>query len=609
MKKIILILISSCLLILSSCGGGDTDNKESDSNNTNNEDNQPVDNGDLDYAVNILKDPQGNSVIAIDSKSGEGVYMIHTGDEYSLDSLMGVLYKAPDGSTARITLDETGRPLQLETDDATYFYSDYTSRTVTVTKRSLDGSEELFTNLEIDPSLFASSRPSHEKIDRFDLAFMVGVVGTGLSVAFCVLPAASGVGALVTIGCANALLATVGTTIGSSNVGTGSTAVDLALGYFGDKGSLATGIIGTVSTLVGWETSSTVLQVQLAGLVMDSRTNGRIREKGEPAEAYVKINSQSVALSNGQYFSSKSLLGSGSYDISVEARGYIIDTYQLIVSGNRVAMLKKPRASYEEAEVIYDFTYQDISLPAIIYLPIKLDRAPKIAGRVVWPRRDENLNDQVEIISGGMITLYDSKRNKVAFFTTTYVSTASSDSHSSGGEYELYLPRVDGRFTLEYSGTHSDASIVIVDIEDGLYTNVYAPKTSHLEEQIISKNYDANETAYVDVPVTSRYDGHWDVTATPSIPSYTYSYFITDEEGVEQEVIETVPCEVFTATIELEGGAGPATIGDDTQNVIIGQKGEFEGVSWVVAWKGTIYGGGTYSEGDEECYGTFSTSR
>lgn len=611
------------LLGLAACGGGGGGG-DSGGSGSNPDDDSPLARTDDHpaYAVNVLDDSNGDSVIAVNSEVGEAAYLIHEGASHGPDSLQGIVYQSPDGSAARILLNDDGLPARLETEQAELIYSDYTARTVTVTVNWSDGRQQVFRNMPIE-SLLAARR--YYKLDRQDIGFIIGFAGTAASVAFCVLPAATGVGTLITVGCANALLGTVGTILGDGDIGAGSSAIDLISGFYsGDYGSVATGLSGAVSGLLGWETELQALQITLAGSAIDGSSSSPLTVDGDVAEAYAIVSPKAgtgserrIKLQPNGGFQVPQLLSEGAYGIRFEANGYITERYTLAVSGDRARVALEAATPDESDNVIYDVTYNDISRPGVIYLSAELDRAPKIYGKVVWPRRDAQLSEVFEIVDGGMVGLYDDQGNKLAFHTVDFVETASTvhgGEQVSGGDYELFLPEKHGTYFLEYSGAHWEKQQVTILTDRANVVRVDVPETGHQRANTRYFAYSPDSNVSTDVPVKSRYDGQWLATLTPSIATYTYTDEYQNAEGETVSTTYTEECEPSAALITLDGGAGDAELGGDTQTVAIGQKGEFAGESWVLGWDGFIYNGGNYWEyggGEDEvgCYGTYTTTR
>lgn len=570
-------------------------------------------------AVNVLEDGNGASTVAVNSDVGEAFYLIHDGRNPTADNLVGVIYQSPDGRAAKLQMNENGLPTSLETDDVDLTYSNYTADTVDVTATWRDGRQQVFRNMPIE-SLMAARDTM--KFDRHDVGFAIGFVGTAASIAFCVLPSGTGVGSLITVACANALLGSVGTAIGDASIGAGSSAIDLISGFAtGDYSNIATGLAGAVSGLLGWESKQETLMIALSGLVLDRSTAGRLTTDGAPAEAFAifkKPGSNSElrqALKPNGGFQVPGLLGDGAYAVRVEADGYLTEHYTMAISGDRARIARDADTPDESGEVLYDFTYNDVSKPAVIFLDVQLERAPKIYGKVIWPRRNSELGEAIEIVDGGMVGLYDSAGNKVAFHTIDFVestSTVHGGEQIAGGDYELYLPEKHGNFVLEYSGTHWETQRLQVVADRATEIRIDVPETGHMPAETKYYAFSSGSNASTNLPVASTYDGRWTVTLVPSIPSYTYTYEYQDAEGdtVTEEITQV--CEQYVAIVDLDGGAGIAQLDGDEDAVAIGQKGEFVGRSWWVAWEGTIYNGGAYWEeryDERGCYGTFSTSK
>jgi hypothetical protein len=572
-------VILLCLLLVAlvpACGGGGGKNGDSDPNITDPGEN-PADGGEDSgsggedpgtgddpgtgtaqptipasdehpaYAVNVLQDDNGDSVIAINSALGEGAYLFFEGGDASLSSLVGVIYQTPDGQLARVSFNTDGSPKQLETDHANYFYSNYTGSTISVRVEFADGRIENYDDLPIDPSTPTLTALYARALDRNDVGFMIGIVGTSLSVTFCIAPAITGAGTLLTIGCLNALVGTVGTVLGDSEIGAGSSAGDLLIGYFGnDKGAVVTGIMGAVSGLLGWESELAELEVFIAGLATDDITKHYLRVEGSAAEAKAFVRPkagtggvQTVTLRDNGGFSFPVMVKSGSYTISVEAKGYLTESYTLAVSGGRVAVSTASDLPDAVDTIVYDAAPADISRPAMVFLDVQMARSPRLMGRIVWPRRLVDGSEIFEIVEGGLVSLLTSSGEKAAFHTVDYVDSggqAPGGEAGVGGNYDIWVPRRHGGFKLQYSGTHALLNPFDVTVDRAASIVIDIPKTGHQDATTITRSFGAEDIP-IDIPIRSRYDGRWFITATPSISSYPWTLEYENAEG--ETVVES----------------------------------------------------------------------
>ncbi|MDX5298278.1 MAG: hypothetical protein LPK85_04935, partial [Gammaproteobacteria bacterium] len=309
-------------------------------------------------------------------------------------------------------------------------------------------------------------------------------------------------------------------------------------------------------------------------------------------------------------------LGNGSYRLAVEAEGHLTEYFTLAVTDDRVAVSKDSELPNASSEVIYDVRHQDPRIPAIVYMPIDMYPAPHIKGRIIWPRRDEDGGEFVDIVEGGMVTLMTTKGEKAAFHTVSMVEqggTAPGGEAGAGGYYDIWLPSRHGTFKLRYTGTHTKMEDIVIAPDQASTIAIEIPKTAHLPESSEIRTF-APGNLPVDIPVQTRYDGSWFITAVPSIPSYTYTYeYEVDGETVTGQ--ETEICESFTVNLTLEGGSGIAYTSDgDESGVSIDIDGKFSGEVWGLSWSGYIWQGGSYAwdgagDMDVGCYGTYTSQQ
>ncbi len=598
-----------------------------------------------DYAlpetkVNIITDPKNNKAVTVNNELGEAFYVIFDGSQpVGADALLGAVYEGSDGALILIEFDTLGQIIRMESDGTVFTYSNHTGSTVDVTITYSDGRQE--THSQVSMMVSALNMQSHEikfvNAHRFTAnepsmaAYAIGVVGTSVGIFLCGSQAIAtgGITAPIAVGCASAVMGFASVYNDSSALGYGSAGVDLAAGVLTkDPKSIATGIAGVVSGLLGWPTTETTLKARVAGEIYTTNGNGMIRE--DNAQTWVKIfssegNSEHKVTAN-RPFSIDRKFGAGSHTIRFESEGYIVKEYTIAVSDGVVGAGELGTAPNEPTKSVSQIRPSSIEKAIVLYLIPELEPAPKIKGHVVWPRKNEEGGNETERVKGGLVWLEDpSTGAKSTWFTHSYVAS-SNDGANGRGYYEMFLPHKKGNYVLKLKQSevcfqNVDVPISISGSTATQNVSFDVPNASFRDAETLNFTYALEAQFEVDIPVISVYNGTFSGSGTPSIQSITYTAercnWIETDGGTTCELYDatvSMDCESFNVSLTLEDGAGGISAWDDSTEASVGQCGEFVGGTWGVEWDGRLFSGGNYrqdypfeaKETGTGCYGTWS---
>lgn len=604
----------------------------------------PTDSALPDTAVNVITDTLGNKAVAINNSLGEAVYVILDGSKpVGSTALLGAIYQTADGQLVSMDFNSSGQITRMETNGTVFTYSNHSGNTADIQIDYSDGRHESYSQVSLlahslynqstEIKLVAGNRVAYAQ-DPSWASYAVGVVGTSISLFLCGSQAVAtgGLTAPIAVGCASAVIGFASVYNDNTNLGYTSAGIDLAAGIATkDPNSIATGIAGIVSGLLGWQTEETSLKAVVAGEVYTTNGNGMIRE--DNAEIWVKVisgdgNSEHKVTAN-KPFAIDRKLGAGAHRIRFEAKGYVIKEYSIGVADGSVGVGELGAAPGESTKNVSQINPSSIAKPVVLYLVPELDPAPKITGHVVWPRRtDDEGGTDTERVKGGLVWLEDAATGeKTAWFTHSYV--ASTDTGNGKGYYELYLPRKSGSYVLKLKQSpvcfqNVDVPLSISGSTASQAVSFDVPEAAFRDAETLNFTFNANTSMKVDIPVVSVYNGTFTGHGTPSISTITYTAercnWVETEQGTVCELVDTTvsaACESFEVTLQMQDGIGTLYAFDNDTSATVDQCGEFNGATWGIEWDGTLYGGGNYREdypfGAKEsgtgCYGRWTFPR
>lgn len=617
-------------------GGGNADVEDEPQQDVVQTSGEPQPVAEPKVALAVLEDDAGQGMIAVTTELGEGVYLLHHSQSvYDLSTLEAVLYQLPDGTVADLRLDENGYPASLEIEGTTFFYSDYTGDSVTVTVRLADGSEQLYADMPVDPawlaevmSLKRNTAGGHyvSKVDRQDVGFMVGFVGTSISIAFCAAPSLSGVGTFLTWGCLGAASSFLATAAGSTELGVAATGSDFLQAVLGDKTALVTGVMGTLSTLLGWE-SNGGFRVFVSGKVANNE-NGSLGsaehlrmvhwDNSAPGSRVAMDIPQSTAFVDGKFFFSKAL-ASGSHEILLQAVGYADLQYGVAITHDRIKITRKAYLPDMADTVVFDQKYPENKSRRLIVLDAVMDKVPLITGKANLAYRDKEFNENDELteilepLNEGVVQLLDSQGELVRYGESDLLKQVT---FFTGGiaQYAFYPNAMHGDFILQYTPSEQmkpfvNTMRIPLSVRNGASLTAQLPPVFAIEgttqEFSFVSSHDASNAIQLDIPVTSVYDGDWVITATPEADTFLFEKRVWDAEKEEYvTVIQVFPCYHMTVNVALRGRAGIGELFPKREDwwyheaiIAADVEGNFGGKQGSLEWSGSFATeSGTYVE-------------
>ncbi|PIE40463.1 MAG: hypothetical protein CSA51_00495 [Gammaproteobacteria bacterium] len=604
----------------------------------------PVDAGPPETAVTIITDAKNNKAVAVNNILGEAFYVIFDGNkQVGSEAVLGAIYQTPDGQLIKFDFNASGQVTRMEVNGTVFSYTNHNGNTVDLTIDHADGRQETHRQVSLmagglhsqsqNTRLVASRVRAYADAGRVSAysdgpslaSYAIGVVGTSVGIFLCgsQLYATGGLTASITMGCVSAAIGFGSVYLDNTPLGYGSAGLDLASGIATrDATSIATGLSGVISGLLGWQTEETELKAVVAGLILTTNGKGLIRKDNAETRVYVRSqdgNSSHVVTAN-KGFTIGRKFGSGRHIIRFEAKGYIIKEYKIVVSDGTVVVREEADVPGENDKTVKRITPSSVARPVVLYLVPELDPAPKITGHVVWPRKHKDQTEETERVQveGGVVSLHDMTGAQTAWFTASKV-----DSENDVGRYEIYLPRKMGYFALKFkqnSLCFQDQIIPVGIIDSSEVASFSVPKASFREAETLNFNFNGDAEWNLDIPVISVYNGTFTGQGTPTMDSISYTYpveFHDPKTGpyIVQVRAET-ECHSYDFHLELEDGAGEMVLDDTNFPVETGQCGEvYEHVARRYSIQGRLREGGTWANllppiadasVDQACSGTWA---